>query len=122
MNGAGSHAIRYDPKQGRWVRAWTDFPDIIFDRCRFQATTRFLRLKEFRNRYPHLHYLNRPLANKWRIHELFSQNPLIAAHLPDTKLFKNGRSLLHLHRQTSGRLPEAGERAPADGESCASRS
>lgn len=88
------HAIRYDPKQGRWVRAWTDFPDIIFDRCRFQATTRFLRLKEFRSRYPHLHYLNRPLANKWRIHELFSQNPLIAPHLPDTKLYKNGRGLL----------------------------
>lgn len=87
-------AIHYDPGRGRWKKAWTDFPDMIFDRCRFQPTERFKQLNEFRSRYPQLHYLNRPLSNKWRIHQLFSQNPLIKHHLPDTKLFKNGSGLL----------------------------
>lgn len=95
------YAVRYDHRQRKWIRYWTEFPDLIFDRCRYQATERFTRLREFRSRYPQLHYMNRPLSNKWLIHRLFSQNPLIADHLPDTKLFKNGRSLLQflsLHR------------------------
>lgn len=88
------HGIRYDHKNRRWHRSWTEMPDLIFDRCRYQPNERFRQLVEFRNRYPHLKYLNRPLANKWRIHQLFSQNPLISDHLPDTKLFKSGRGLL----------------------------
>ena len=88
------HAIRYDHRRRRWYRSWTGLPDIIFDRCRYQPTERFQRLKEFRSRYPHLQYLNRPLSNKWRIHQLFSENPLIKDHLPDTELYSNGKALL----------------------------
>ncbi len=87
-------ALRYDPENRRWRRTWTDFPDMIFDRCRYQPTERFKQLRLFRSRYPKLHYLNRPLSNKWRIHQLFSQNPAISPHLPDTRLFMEGRGLL----------------------------
>jgi len=87
-------AIRYDHRKRRWHRSWTELPDLVFDRCRYQQSDRFRKLITFRNRYPQLNYLNRPLANKWRIHELFSQNPLIKDHLPDTKLFHRGRGLL----------------------------
>lgn len=87
------YALHFDPVKKKWWRAWTSFPDMIFDRCRFQTTYRFRKLSEFRSRYPHLNYLNRPLSNKWRIYQLFAENPLISDHLPDTKLFRNIRQL-----------------------------
>jgi len=77
----------YDAERKTWVRKWVPFPDIIFDRCRYQPTRRFEQLKEFRARYPDLVYMNRPLANKWGIYQRLSANRDIAPHLPDTRLY-----------------------------------
>ncbi|MFD2613503.1 YheC/YheD family endospore coat-associated protein [Paenibacillus gansuensis] len=76
----------YDPNSGRWTRKWTQFPTMIFDRCRYQPNKRFKQLQRFRRNYPKLLYLNRPIANKWMMHQLFTENPRIKPHLPETRL------------------------------------
>lgn len=88
------HAHHYDGKRKLWVRRWRDFPDLIFDRCRFQRNPRFEKLREFRRRYPELIYLNRPLANKWEIHDYLSRNHDISPHLPATLLVQSSSQCL----------------------------
>ncbi|MFD2671435.1 YheC/YheD family endospore coat-associated protein [Marinicrinis sediminis] len=80
-------AHAYDHKLKKWKRVWTSLPDIIFDRCRYQPTKRFEQLKKFRQRYADLTYLNRPLANKWYIHQLFMKDEGIKPYLPDTVFY-----------------------------------
>ncbi|CAM3448746.1 YheC/YheD family protein [Marinicrinis lubricantis] len=82
-------SLIYDVRQGLWIRKWTPFPDVIFDRCRYQPNKRFEMLRKFRAKYPHLTYLNRPLANKWIIHELFSDDSVLSGYLPDTKYYSD---------------------------------
>ncbi|WCR27213.1 YheC/YheD family protein [Paenibacillus thiaminolyticus] len=77
----------YHPKSGRWMRKWTRFPTMIFDRCRIQKSYRFEQLKRFRSKYPKLLYLNRPLRNKWTIHQVLSTVPSLKKYLPDTRLY-----------------------------------
>jgi hypothetical protein len=79
----------YDSDRKKWVRRWMPFPDIIFDRCRYQPTRRFEQLRQFRSKYPDLLYLNRPLANKWGIFQRLSGNRDIAPHLPETRIYIN---------------------------------
>lgn len=79
------HALFYHPETGRWVRRWTDFPHLIFDRCRIQHSHRFEQLLKFRSRYSHLTFLNRPLRNKWQIHTLLSKDNRFSTYLPKTK-------------------------------------
>lgn len=76
-----------DFKQKKWKRMWRDFPDIIFDRCRYQPNKRFELLRKFRAKYPQLLYLNRPLSNKWIMYELFQRHPQLRPYLPETKLY-----------------------------------
>lgn len=79
----------YSQSQKRWVRKWAPFPDIIYDRCRNQRTSRFHQLKQFRTRYPNLLYLNRPLANKWGMYQILYRNKNIRPYLPYTTKFAN---------------------------------
>ncbi len=91
----------YDPKSARWTRKLNSFPQAIYDRCRYQAVWRFRQLKQFRSKYPHLIYLNRPLANKWTIHQLLRRNARIRPHLPETVLFRQSgelKKMLEKHR------------------------
>ncbi|HEY0827874.1 MAG TPA: YheC/YheD family protein [Bacilli bacterium] len=83
----------YDTAKQRWVRKWTAFPALIFDRCRFQATPRFKQLKLFRAKYKNLTYLNRTLANKWIIHQVLSKNSVIKPFLPESWIFSNPEEL-----------------------------
>src|SRR5690554_2762364 len=64
----------YDTQGHKWKKKWSAFPALIFDRCRYQPTARFKLLRRFRAKYPQLTYLNRPLANKWTIHQVLSRN------------------------------------------------
>ncbi|MDP5274395.1 YheC/YheD family endospore coat-associated protein [Chengkuizengella axinellae] len=80
------HAYFYDQKIAKWIRKWTDIPDMIFDRCRFQGSPRFKQVQKFRNKYPDLIYLNRPLANKWIVHQKLSKNNKIKNVLPQCTL------------------------------------
>jgi hypothetical protein len=78
----------YDFGHSVWRRRRVAFPDAVFDRCRYQRTPRFQKLRQFRAKYPELLYLNRPLANKWVIHQLLSKDATIRSHLPDTEEYK----------------------------------
>lgn len=79
------YAHFFHPDSGRWVRRWTNFPSLIFDRCRIQRSHRFDQLLKFRSRYSHLTFLNRPLRNKWKIHALLSKDNRFSAYLPRTR-------------------------------------
>jgi hypothetical protein len=94
------HAMIYDPKSGKWSRKWRSFPHMIYDRCRIQKSARFQQLLRFRARYNHLTYLNRPLRNKWIIHQTFSQRPRFRKHLPETVLYQSSADLQRMLRQS----------------------
>ncbi len=83
----------YDTKRGAWTRRWTDLPDVVFDRCRYQNTPRFKKLREFRAKYDQLLYMNRPLANKWAIHQLLAKDSELRASLPATESYSGTASL-----------------------------
>ena len=120
----------YLPESRSWVRRWSPFPDIVYDRCRNQTNPRFRQLREFRGTYPHLAYLNRPLANKWGVYQTLMQNKDIRPHLPRTarfpgfrklwKLLRNGRTLYMKPANGTGgrgilRIRRAGSRLSVQG-------
>lgn len=92
------YALVYDPKQKKWSRKWRSFPALIFDRCRIQRSKRFEQLKRFRARYGGLTFLNRPLRNKWTIHQILSRKARFRPHLPETVLFQNAGDVFGLLR------------------------
>lgn len=95
------HALMYLPDQNRWIRKWRSFPDMIFDRCRIQRGERFQELLRFRKKYAHLLFLNRPLRNKWTLHQVLNKKGLFRPFLLDTKLYRNTadvKSMLKKHR------------------------
>lgn len=87
-SGKRIEAMVYDEKKG-WSREWRAFPDLIFDRCRIQRNHRFQQLLVFRQKYGHLLFLNRPLRNKWTIHQTLSEKAVFRQHLPETILFQD---------------------------------
>ncbi|GIQ69873.1 YheC/YheD family protein [Xylanibacillus composti] len=86
----------YDVRAKSWKRKRVGFPDAILDRCRYQPTNRFRQLKAFRQRYPNLLYLNRPLANKWNIYLDFVNSKRLAKYQPDTVKVTAGSEVLAL--------------------------
>ena len=90
------HALVFDPQTGKWSRKWRSFPNMIYDRCRIQRSARFQQLLQFRSKYSHLTYLNRPLRNKWTIHQTFSQKSRFRQHLPETVLYHSAADLLNM--------------------------
>ncbi|SMF76505.1 Glutathione synthase/RimK-type ligase, ATP-grasp superfamily [Paenibacillus uliginis N3/975] len=80
------HALQFNPDTGSWTRRWRPFPHMIYDRCRIQKSERFQQLLRFRSRYRHLLFLNRPLRNKWTVHQTLSGLKRFRPHLPDTML------------------------------------
>lgn len=89
-------AHRYDTERKKWSRSLLPFPDVIYDRCRYQATPRFRQLQQFRAKYPNLLYMNRPMANKWGIYQVLSRDPDLRKHLPDTVMVKRSSDVLPL--------------------------
>lgn len=87
------HAMVYDPGSGKWSRKWRAFPTMIYDRCRIQRSSRFQQLLSFRSRYNHLTFLNRPLRNKWTVHQTFSQKSRFRQHMPETLLYQSSADL-----------------------------
>jgi hypothetical protein len=80
-------ALMYDSEQGKWIRKWMPVPDLIYDRCRYQGPVKFHEVTAFRNRFPKLIYLGRPLANKWVIYQSMAENERIRPYLPVTQKF-----------------------------------
>ncbi len=73
---------------------------MIYDRCRIQRSTRFQQLLRFRERYKHLLFLNRPLRNKWTIHQTFSQKSRFRQHMPETLLYNASADLHRMLKQS----------------------
>lgn len=69
---------------------------MIYDRCRIQRSSRFQQLLRFRSKYNHLTFLNRPLRNKWTIHQTFSQKSRFRQHMPETLLYQSSADLLRM--------------------------
>jgi hypothetical protein len=93
--------LKYDAAAGRWVRKRTTFPPLIYDRCRYHGTATFRILKKFRNKYSQLQYLSTPLANKWIMHQLLSEDENIKSHIPATLRYSDVNELidfLKLHK------------------------
>jgi hypothetical protein len=87
------HALTYDSSKGKWVRKWASFPSIIYDRARYHGATNYRKIKAFRERYPKLRYISRPLANKWTMHKILSEDEKIAPHLPETVKYQDAKEL-----------------------------
>lgn len=83
----------YDPVQKEWSRKWRSFPHLIFDRCRIQKSPRFQKLLQFRSRYGHMTFLNRPLRNKWTIYRKLKEESRFRDKLPATSLYEQPKDL-----------------------------
>ncbi|MFD0962253.1 YheC/YheD family endospore coat-associated protein [Paenibacillus chungangensis] len=88
------HAHVYQPGRGSWHRRWMAMPDVIFDRCRIQRSHRYDELLKFRSRFAKLNFLNRPLRNKWTIHNVLAKDDRFRPYLPHTRFF-NGVQDVH---------------------------
>lgn len=90
------YALNYNPSTRKWSRKWRSFPHIIYDRCRIQHTYRFEQLRQFRIRYNHLTFLNRPLRDKWTIYQSLYKSPRFRPHLPETALIKTTQDVYQM--------------------------
>jgi glutathione synthase/RimK-type ligase-like ATP-grasp enzyme len=86
-------AIQYDPIKARWSKSLKMIPELIYDRCRFQRNFRFTLIRKFRSAYPHLTYLNRPIAHKWNVYQSLHNNRSIRPFLPETIIFHKSTDL-----------------------------
>jgi hypothetical protein len=83
---------RYLGPEGGWRQEERALPDVLWNRClRFDRH----RILPWFNRQGVSLFFQRFL-NKWEAHQLLSQNPLIAPHLPETHLLQEGEQLLDL--------------------------
>ncbi|MEF3307603.1 YheC/YheD family protein [Paenibacillus sp. GYB004] len=92
------YAHHFEPAAGKWTRSWTSFPQLIYDRCRYQPTERFRQFRRFRATYSQLIYLNRPILNKWGMHQFLAKSSRIRPHLPATKQYADHRDLTEFIR------------------------
>jgi hypothetical protein len=86
----------YDDASGSWIRKRVRFPDIIYDRCRYQRSFRFQLLRKFRTDYPNLLYMSRPLLHKWGIHQVLYKSKSIRYYLPETVHYQSHAGLLRM--------------------------
>ncbi len=95
VDSAGQHvnAHQYNKSSGKWNRTRIPLPSLIYDRCRFQPTSRYQRYIQFRSRFQQLTYLNGPPVNKWAVYELLSDHPHISPYLPNTVLFSRKKDI-----------------------------
>lgn len=90
------NAMIYNPSSKSWSRRWIRFPQVIYDRCRIQKSSRYQQLLAFRKRYSHLLYLNKPLRNKWVIYRTLGRVPAFRSHLPVTKQYQSSEDVTQL--------------------------
>lgn len=86
----------YNIKTKKWLRKWTAIPQLIFDRCRIQRSPRMKQLREFKSKFTSLYFLNRPLGNKWTMHQKLLSSPLIEKYLPHTIKYTRNSDLIQM--------------------------
>ncbi|WP_238403190.1 YheC/YheD family protein [Paenibacillus mesophilus] len=96
------HAHLYDTASGKWTRGWTAFPALIYDRCRYKESELFRAFRRFRETYTRLIYMNRPISNKWGMHQFLAKSASIRPFLPSTRVYTDHDELLEqlrVHRR-----------------------
>ncbi|MFC5468369.1 YheC/YheD family protein [Cohnella suwonensis] len=93
------HALVYNPDTKKWSRRWVRFPNVIYDRCRIQKSARFQQLLAFRKKYAHLHFLNRPLRNKWTVYRTLGKVAAFRPHLPLTGPYQTSDDVVQMLRK-----------------------
>jgi hypothetical protein len=86
----------YNKELTKWERKLSDFPDIVYDRCRYQRNYRFPLLRKFRAEHPQLLYMSRPLVHKWSMHQNLSRNRRLKPYLPETAQYQSPSDILHM--------------------------
>ncbi|GIP17023.1 hypothetical protein J40TS1_26650 [Paenibacillus montaniterrae] len=89
----------YDPKRKRWHRKWMPMPRLVFDRCRIQKSHRMKELREFKQKFPDIQFLNRPLGNKWTMHQKLLDSPYIRSYLPHTIKYFQSQDVIQMLKQ-----------------------
>ncbi|RKN85526.1 YheC/YheD family protein [Paenibacillus ginsengarvi] len=88
------YAYMYDSSANKWVREWTAYPALVYDRCRYRAGEAYARFKRFRETQTRLLFLNHPIPHKWGMHQLLSRSERIGPHMPETRVYTDHRELL----------------------------
>ncbi|PWV90569.1 glutathione synthase/RimK-type ligase-like ATP-grasp enzyme [Paenibacillus cellulosilyticus] len=91
----------YDSETKKWSKRWTSFPNMIYDRCRIQKSSRFDELRRFRQQYGHLTFLNRPLRNKMTVHRTLSRDKRFSSNLPSSRMYESIADLNAMLRKHS---------------------
>lgn len=86
-------AYIYDTTAKLWRRKWMPIPIYVFDRCRFQQSSRMQALKAFKERHPEINFFNRPLGNKWSLHKKIEEHHQLVNYLPETILYTGTSSI-----------------------------
>lgn len=77
----------------KWILKTFRWPDVVIDRYWYTQKPIFKEYMEFRKK-PYFLYANSRFTNKWRAHEVLSQNPNLRKWLPETHLFNGQLSKL----------------------------
>jgi len=86
----------FDTKNKKWIRQWTSIPQLVFDRCRIQKSNRMKELRNFKSTFSNIHYINRPLGNKWTVHQKLLSSPYIEKYLPHTIKYTKNSDLIQM--------------------------
>ncbi|MBB6692441.1 YheC/YheD family protein [Cohnella xylanilytica] len=95
------NALVYRTESRSWQRKSVRMPNLIYDRCRIQKSKRFEQLLEFRRKYNHLTFLNRPLRNKWTVYRTLAKVNAFRGHLPSTRLYASSDDVAAMLRKHS---------------------
>lgn len=94
------HVQAYQPSGSKWIRKRIPVPPLIYDRFRYHAGGRILQLRQFRQSFPDLIYLSRPLADKWTVYQKLYQKAEIRPHLPLTISYTSKEDLFRTLKAT----------------------
>jgi hypothetical protein len=81
------YAYSFDLARNKWLRKWISYPDLFFDRARYQSVERYRQVSQFKKRNPTLPFISAPLSNKWNVHQVLVRKPNIKPFLPSTLLY-----------------------------------
>ncbi|QRG66367.1 YheC/YheD family protein [Brevibacillus choshinensis] len=89
----------YVPAESGWRSGWYDWPDIVIDRYRYYPVPKHRLYLPFRQQN-WFRYANSRFTNKFRVHQVLSQDPALVRWLPQTLPYsrENLSQLLREHR------------------------
>jgi glutathione synthase/RimK-type ligase-like ATP-grasp enzyme len=83
----------YDISRNQWIRKWVPYPDLFYDRTRYQSKISYRLVSQFKQRNSTLPFISAPLANKWNMYKVLVQKPNIKPYLPPTQLYSEFNEL-----------------------------